>query len=121
VIQLWDGLLLVPMVGSLDAEQAELATERILTAMSSNKAGEVLLELTGLERADDQLARRLDAIARAVRIMGGTARLSGLSAEMSWRLARLDLGVSHLQTSTTSSGALVRALAALGFEVQGTR
>ncbi len=120
VIQLWDGLLLVPMIGALDADQAEVATERILTAMSTTKSPEVLLDLTGLERADDQLAARLDAIARSVRIMGGTATLSGVSAEMSHHLARLDLGIAHLRTSSTLGRALVRALAALGFEVRRT-
>jgi len=121
VIDLWDGLLLVPMVGSLDAEQAEVATERILTAMSTKRAGEVLLDLTGLERADEQLAARLDAIARAVQIMGGTARLSGLSVEMSRRLAALDLGVAHLKTSSTVRRAIVDALSSLGFEVRQAR
>jgi len=120
VIQLWDGLLLVPMIGSLDAEQAELATERILTAMATTRSPEVLLDLTGLDRADDQLAARLDAIARSVRIMGGTARLSGVRAELGVHLARLDLGISHLETSSTVGRAVVRALAALGFEVRRT-
>lgn len=117
-IQLWDHLLLVPIIGAFDAEQAEAATERVLSAMTAMKAKEVLLDLTGLERADEQLAARLDAITRAVRIMGGTSRLSGVSSKMGWSLARLDLEIAHRQTFATLRTALVHALGALGYEIR---
>lgn len=121
VIQLWDELLFVPVVGALDGEQADVATSRILETMSRLRTREVIVDVTGVEEGDDQLAARLDAIIQCVRVMGGRARLSGVSPRLSLHLARLDVDITGLRTTPTLAAALQDALVELGYVIRRAR
>lgn len=117
-IPVWPGVLLMPFVGSLEAEEAEIATERVLKAMSTQKAGEVLVDLTGLDRADEKLASRLGQLVSAIHLMGGRCRISGVRPEMARILADLQVDHGQLQTALTLGHSLHQALGRLGFEVR---
>jgi anti-anti-sigma regulatory factor len=118
VIPIWPSVLLVPFVGAPNAAQAAAATERILHAMARERAREVILDVTGIERADDDLCARIGAVSRAVRLMGGRCVLTGTSPDMARLLTNLDVDASHLETSLSLEEALRSALEALGLEVR---
>jgi rsbT co-antagonist protein RsbR len=96
VLDIWDGVLALPLIGTLDPSRAQTVTERVLEAVVRHRARTVLLDLTGAARLDEQAAQIMLRLVRAIRLLGARAMLTGLGPEAVQVLISLGLDLSEL-------------------------
>ena len=93
---IWDGVLALPLIGTLDPGRAQTVAERVLEAVVKHRARTVLLDLTGAARLDEQSAQIMLRLVRAIRLLGARAMLTGLGPEAAQVLTSLGLDLSEL-------------------------
>jgi anti-anti-sigma regulatory factor len=96
-IGLANGVLLAPIVGTIDSQRAQSITERLLTDASSQRAETVVIDIAGVAAVDTQVAQALIQMARALRLLGCTVVLSGISASIAQTLTQLGVALDELQ------------------------
>jgi anti-anti-sigma regulatory factor len=94
VLQVWDGVLAVPLVGALDALGGAALTERLLAEVVRTQSQAVILDATGIEALDAIAAEQLVRVLQAARLLGARCILTGLGPAMAHGLAggEIDLG-----------------------------
>jgi rsbT co-antagonist protein RsbR len=100
IIQVWDGVLALPVVGQLDEARAADITERLLDAVVSLGAEQVILDLTGVETVDDATADHLLRIIRATKLLGAQSIVTGVRPAVAQTLVALG---ADLTTTTVRS------------------
>jgi rsbT co-antagonist protein RsbR len=97
VIDVWDGVIVVPLIGALDGASAEDLSSRVLFHLQRARTSWVILDLTGIEQIDEAIAQRLLRLAQAVGLMGARCLLTGMRAGTARLLASLgsDLATLH--------------------------
>lgn len=78
IIQVWDGVLALPVMGEVDQARADEMTARLLDAVVAHGARSVILDLTGVESVDEGTAERLSSILRAIRLLGAEGFVTGI-------------------------------------------
>jgi rsbT co-antagonist protein RsbR len=111
VIEVWDGVLAVPVIGDVDAEQSARMTDRLLAELTRTRARHVILDLTGLSRCDPRTAESLGRTARAVALLGAECVLSGLRPTAAQTLVEHGIDLSRLTTRRNLQQALQEILA----------
>ncbi|WP_437608991.1 substrate-binding domain-containing protein [Sorangium sp. So ce834] len=111
LIPLLPGVLLVPLIGMIDAGRARQVLEKVSEGVSRHRALRVLLDLTGVPFVDAQVADTLGVTSRAAALLGARVYLVGVRPEIAMSLVGVDLGV--LATFSSLSAAL-RELAPAG-------
>ncbi len=91
ILPLGRGVLLAPLVGSLDTRRAEAACTRILAEIAARRARWVILDLTGVVLADKTVIEQLLRIGQSIKLLGARAFFTGITAEMALMLAQLDI------------------------------
>lgn len=104
------GVLLVPIVGALDAERGAVLVEEVLRALESQRARTVIVDLTGVEDFDAMTAEHLLRLAAATRLLGADAVLTGIRPEVARRLVELGTELRGLRAMRDVAGALARVL-----------
>lgn len=98
IIQVWDGVLAIPVVGTLDEERAEEITGRMLEAVASQAARYAILDLTGVETVDERTADHLVKIIRAIRLLGAQSIVTGIRPTMARTLIGLGAELGGART-----------------------
>ncbi|WP_437684133.1 substrate-binding domain-containing protein [Sorangium sp. So ce131] len=106
VIPLLAGVLLVPLIGSLDGGRAQQVLEKVVEGVSRHAATVVLLDITAVPAVDAQVAHALGQVSRAAALLGARVALVGVRPELAMRLIDVDLG--NLSTYGTLAAALAR-------------
>lgn len=96
ILDLWERVLALPLIGTLDRERAATITERLLTMVVERRARFVLLDLTSVQDVDRACAECLLRIVHAVGLLGAKALLTGLTTQAATALAQLDVNLSRL-------------------------
>ena len=107
VLELRNGLLLVPLIGFIDSERALLLTGKLLEAIAAKRAKAVVLDITGVPAVDSAVANHLMQTVQATQLMGAHTLISGLSPENAQTLVRLGLDLGRLNTVGTLSDGVV--------------
>ncbi|AUX38690.1 hypothetical protein SOCE26_000680 [Sorangium cellulosum] len=94
IIDVWEGILTVPLVGPLDGDRAADMMEKLLARVADGDVQWVLIDMTGVPIVDTETADRLLKLASAVQLLGAQCILTGLGSQVARAL--VDLGV-HLQ------------------------
>lgn len=113
VLQIWDGVLALPIVGPIDADRARVIQEHTLERVARERVRHVLIDMTGAQRVDAVTAGHLIRLATAVRLMGTRCTLCGLSAETAHAMTRLGLSLGELRTEHNLYAALSSILASV--------
>lgn len=113
VLELRDGLLLVPLIGFIDSERALLLTGKLLEAIAARRAKAIVLDITGVPAVDSAVANHLMQTVQATQLMGAHTLISGLSPENAQTLVRLGLDLGRLNTVGTLSDGVLAASAIL--------
>lgn len=113
VLPLAQGVVLMPVLGTLDAAQASVCTERLLDAVVARAARLVLLDLSGAETVDAQACEGLVRLVRAVRLLGADAIVVGLGSAMARAVVEQGLGLGNVETHNNLAQGLNAALARL--------
>ncbi|MDC3952578.1 STAS domain-containing protein [Polyangium jinanense] len=101
IIQVWDGVLALPVVGQLDEARAADITERLLERVVSLAASQVILDLTGVEAVDDATADHLLRIIRATTLLGAQSIITGVRPAVAQTLVAL--GADLTKTTVRSN------------------
>ncbi|WP_138466820.1 protoglobin domain-containing protein [Poseidonocella sp. HB161398] len=99
VLQLRDGLLLIPVVGTLDSYRARSLTVKLLEGIRDHRAKAVVLDITGVAAVDSAVANHLIQTMTAARLMGATSVLTGLSADVAQALVKIGVTGETLRTA----------------------
>ena len=117
IIPVYNGVLVVPLVGRVDSARAQALTEALLNAIAREQAEIVLLDITGVAVVDTNVANHLMQTARAASLLGSQVVLVGISAEVAQTLVQLGLDLGRLVTLSNLQSGLVYALAQQGLAI----
>jgi anti-anti-sigma factor len=117
VIQVWDGILTVPIIGQLDARRATLITENLLEKIVATQAERVILDVTGVTVMDTQVASYVLTTASACRLLGSEVALVGISATVAQTMVHLGVDLSGIVTRANLQAGIAWAFAQQGLVV----
>jgi rsbT co-antagonist protein RsbR len=117
VIEVWSGILALPIVGSLDTARAQEMNEALLERIVATGSEIVLLDITGVPVVDTAVAQHLLETVAAARLLGGDVFIVGLSARTAMTLVQFGVDLSHVTTRATMAKGLELAFARLGLVV----
>jgi rsbT co-antagonist protein RsbR len=117
VIQVWDGVLALPVVGSVDTARAQDMTEALLEKIVDTGSEIVILDITGVPVVDTAVARHLLETVSAARLLGAEVLIVGLTSRTAITLVHLGVDLGGVTTRTTMAKGLQLAFARLGLEV----
>jgi PAS domain S-box-containing protein len=106
VIKVAEGVMLVPVVGSLSRERADMMTASLLRAVSERRTRVVILDVTGSRSMGADVVRHLTSTAAAVRLMGAECVLTGISAGVARTLVKVDADLSGVEVRRTLADGL---------------
>ncbi len=110
IIQVWEDVLVLPVVGDLDHERAAEMTERLLAELSARHSNYVILDLTGVESIDSSTASMLFKMLSAAKLLGVRGLLSGIRPEVAQALVTVGIDLSQLTTVATLHDGLRRCM-----------
>ena len=117
VIQVWEGVLALPIVGGVDTVRAQEMTERLLERVVETGSEIVLLDITGVPVVDTAVARHLLETVAAARLLGAEVLIVGLTTRTAMTLVHLGVDLAGVTTRTTMAKGLELAFARLGLRV----
>ena len=115
VLQLRERLLILPIIGVLDAQRARQLTEQLLGGIQANRARVVVIDITGVATIDLDVANHLVQTVEAARLMGASAIITGLSSRIAQTLVDLGVDLSMMNTVGDLQGGLEEAERLLGY------
>jgi rsbT co-antagonist protein RsbR len=110
VLQIYQGVLLMPLIGSVDTRRISDMQDDLLTALSATRAQVVIIDITGVTAIDTQVADGLVRSASSARLLGATVLLCGLSPEVAQVVVSLGIDLRVLETFPDLRVAMERAL-----------
>ncbi len=117
VLQLRDRLLLIPLIGVIDSQRAQLITESLLRSIQANRARVVVMDVTGVATIDSKVANHMLQTVTAARLMGAQVIVTGLSSDVAQSLATLGIDLAGLNTFGDLQGGIEEAERLLGLRV----
>ncbi|MBM7069745.1 STAS domain-containing protein [Actibacterium sp. 188UL27-1] len=117
VVELWDRVLTLPLIGTLDSVRAQDVMENLLEAIVRERAEMVIVDITGVQTVDTQVAQHLLRTASAVRLMGAECIISGISPKIAQTMVQLGVDVGNVSTRSTIRSAFNEALDRLGYGI----
>ncbi|WP_406164740.1 PAS domain S-box protein [Streptomyces sp. NBC_00996] len=113
VIQVWDKVLALPIIGTLDTLRATRLTEGLLEKIAQTQAEVAILDISGVPTIDTQVAQHLLKTVQAAALMGTVSIMSGVRPETAQSMVHLGIDMGRLRSRNTLQDALQLALAVL--------
>ena len=117
VIQIWDGVVVAPLIGTLDSQRTQHFMERFLNTIVETKSPVALVDITGVPTIDTQTAQNLLETISASRLLGAKVIMTGVSPAIAQTLVHLGIDLSSVTTTTSLVNGLKAALEILGVEI----
>ena len=117
VVEIWDGVLLLPVVGTLDDQRASQMSTALLEAVRGRSARVVLIDITGCTVVDTYTAAHLINTVRSVRLLGAAAIITGVSAHVAADLVKLGVQLEDICTRRRLADGLRLALELINVKV----
>jgi rsbT co-antagonist protein RsbR len=117
VVRLWDGIIAVPLVGTLDSARTQLVMEKMLNALVDTGAEHAVLDITGVPTVDTEVAQHLLKTVMAVRLLGAECTISGIRPQIAHTIVSLGIEFGDIATKATLADALAYALSRSGLRV----
>jgi rsbT co-antagonist protein RsbR len=114
VLQVQRGVLVLPLIGAVDAERAQMLTDRLLRRIRAMRARVVVMDVTGMTEIDPSTAERLVHTVASARLLGSAVIVTGMSSVISTTLVTLgvDLSQMHIAGDLQSGLELAQQLVA---------
>lgn len=116
-MMVWQGILVVPLIGMMDTARAQKFTTELLDRISNSSVQVVIIDITGMAEMDLAMAKHLMQTFAAVRLLGSQCILTGLSASSARRVADLDIDLQSLTVRGNLHEGLSLALSLTGRRV----
>ena len=120
VTEIWDGILLLPIVGIVDSKRSEEIMSAVLESISRTKAREFILDISGVGLMDTAVINYLISVIKAAGLMGCNAAISGISPDVSKTIVQLGVDTTGIRTTGTMMDALSTAFKSQGILFERT-
>ncbi|MFG1682979.1 STAS domain-containing protein [Nonomuraea sp. NPDC049269] len=117
VVKLWDGIVAVPLVGTLDSARTQVVMEKLLQTLVDTGAEHAVIDITGVPAVDTQVAQHLLKAVVAARLMGAECVISGIRPQIAHTIVTLGIEFGDIVTKASLADALAYALRRSGIEV----
>jgi rsbT co-antagonist protein RsbR len=117
VVKLWEGVVAVPLVGTLDSARAQVVMEKLLQTLVDTGSTYAIIDITGVPAVDTQVAQHILKTVVAARLMGAECVISGIRPQIAQTIVALGIEFGDIATKATLADALVHALRAGGVEM----
>ncbi|HEX6287785.1 MAG TPA: STAS domain-containing protein [Herpetosiphonaceae bacterium] len=120
IIPIYEGILVLPLVGAIDSRRAGQIMEHLLESITTYQASVVMLDVTGVPVIDTSVASYLLQTAQAVRLLGSQVILVGIRPEIAQTMVQLGIDLSDMVARANLQSGLEYALAGRGMAIQAT-
>jgi rsbT co-antagonist protein RsbR len=117
VVKLWDGVLALPMIGTLDSARTQVVMESLLQRIVDTGAEIAILDITGVPTVDTQVAQHLIKTVTAARLMGADCIISGIRPQIAQTIVHLGVDLQDVITKASLADAFAVALKRKGLRV----
>jgi anti-anti-sigma regulatory factor len=117
VIQVWEGILTVPLVGAIDERRATRVTQDLLEAVVKHRAEIVILDITGVDTVDAQIASYLISTIQSCKLLGCQAALVGIGADIARTMVHIGVDLSGIVTRANLEAGIAWAFERRGLRV----
>lgn len=117
VVKLWDGVIAVPLVGTLDSARTQVVMEKLLQALVDTGSEQAIIDITGVPAVDTQVAQHLLKTIVAARLMGAECTVSGIRPQIAQTIVALGIEFGDIVTKASLADALQLALKRGGVEM----
>jgi rsbT co-antagonist protein RsbR len=118
VVRLWDGIIAVPLVGTLDSARTQLVMEKLLETLVATGAEHAVLDITGVPTVDTEVAQHLLKTVSAARLLGAECIVCGIRPQVAQTIVALGIEFGDIVTKATLADALAHALKRSGMTVK---
>ena len=118
VVTLWDGVLALPLIGTLDSARTQVVMESLLQRIVDNAATIAIIDITGVPTVDTLTAQHLLKTVAAARLMGADCIISGIRPQIAQTIVHLGVDLGSVITKATLADAFAIALKRLGLTIQ---
>ena len=116
VVKLWDGVVAVPLVGTLDSARAQVVMEKLLQTLVDTGSGFAIVDITGVPAVDTQVAQHILKTVVAARLMGAECIISGIRPQIAQTVVALGIEFGDIVTKASLADALMHALRSSGVD-----
>jgi rsbT co-antagonist protein RsbR len=117
VVRLFDGIVAVPLIGTLDSARTQVVMENLLQRIVETGAEIAIIDITGVPTVDTLVAQHLLKTVAAARLMGADCIISGIRPQIAQTIIHLGVDLQNVTTKATMADALVLALRTLGMVI----
>ncbi len=117
VVQLWDDILALPLIGTLDSGRTQVVMESLLEKIVSTGASIAIIDITGVPTVDTLVAQHLMKTVAAARLMGADCIISGIRPQIAQTIVHLGVDLSAVTTKASLGDAFAVALKRTGLKV----
>ena len=110
VVELWDSVLALPLIGTLDSARTQVVMENLLERIVSSGAEIAIIDITGVPTVDTLVAQHLLKTISAARLMGADCIISGIRPQIAQTIVHLGVNLSDVTTKASLSDAFALAL-----------
>lgn len=119
VVQLWEGIVALPLIGTLDSARTSVVMETLLQTIVDTRSELAIIDITGVPTVDTLVAQHLLKTVAAARLMGADCIISGIRPQIAQTMVHLQIDLSAVTTKATMAEALRFALKRRGNESYG--
>lgn len=120
VIKVWDGILALPIIGTLDSARTQVVMENLLQQIVETGSSIAILDISGVPAVDSLVAQHLIKTVSATRLMGAECIISGIRPEIAQTVVHLGIDLSNIITKASLASALRHAFSMVHLEVRKT-
>jgi rsbT co-antagonist protein RsbR len=121
VVELWDGILGLPIIGTLDSKRSQLVMETLLKRLAETQSEVAIIDITGVPVMDTATALHLLKTVTATHLMGADCIISGIRPEIAQTIVHLGVDLGGVTTKASMAGALAVAFKRMGLAVAPAR
>jgi rsbT co-antagonist protein RsbR len=118
VIRVWDGILALPIIGTLDSSRTQVVMENLLQEIVESGSTIAILDISGVPAVDSLVAQHLIKTVAATKLMGADCIISGIRPEIAQTVVHLGIDLSNVVTKVTMASALRYAFSILKLEIK---
>src|SRR6478752_591916 len=121
VVKLWEGVVAVPLIGTLDSERTQTVMESLLERIVETNSTMAIIDITGVPTVDTLVAQHLLKTVAAARLMGADCVISGIRPQIAQTIVHLGLDLQDVTTKSSLADAVVVALDRTGYRITRVR
>lgn len=119
VVKLWEGILALPLIGTLDSARTQVVMETLLQKVVETGSEVAIIDITGVPTVDTLVAQHLIKTVTAARLMGADCIISGIRPQIAQTIVHLGVALGDVTTKANLADAFILALERIGSSIDG--